>query len=420
MRAIVILAGLAWSLAGALAPGGTIICPNTSSGILTLQDALDVAGDGDVILILKGEYRGNFTVSDKENLTLRGVAKVVLDARPLGSASVGPALWATACPGLRIEGLEIRNAGGSGADGAGLRLSGSDLVTVDSVEVKGCESYGILAEQCELLRVRDCEVRGNSGGISVAGNFAELTRVTIESDSVQGVQIFGSDAALVKCKVSVIRGGSGIDISGDRPTVKKCEVNAVLDKDSSGIATSGAEPDLRGNLVTGCDTGIFVIYGAYGMVKGNDVRDCWSSGIRTGGVSHDLEIVQNLVKRCGSPTDPGFWLDGAGHVLTANRAERCGGDGFHVFASGMTLIDNAAVKNLRDGFDVEASVDGTRLDDNLAEGNAAEGIENSGTATVLKGNVAKKNRIDFASDGTNQDEGGNNFDVAGAPAPELD
>jgi len=270
------------------------------------------------------------------------------------------------------------------------------------------------------MSITDCSVRGNAGGVSVAGNFARMVRVTVESDAVQGFQIFGDDATLEKCRVSLIRGGSGIDISGDRPTVLKSSVNAVLDADSSGIATSGAGPEIRGNDVSGCDTGIFVIYGAFGLVKGNDIRDCWASGIRTGGVSHHLTLEKNTVKRCGSPTAPGFWLDGPDHVLADNRAEKCGGDGFHVLASGMTLAENQAVGNLRDGFDLDAAAVGSRLDDNIAQGNGAEGIDNGGAGTILKGNTTKKNRINFASDGTLVDEGGNSFPTDDPPVPELD
>lgn len=399
----------------------TIVCPNPSGGIVTFQDALDAAAEGDVVLLLEGEYRGTFSVAGKADLTIRGVHrdKVVLDARPDAEAT-GPALHATACPRLRVEDLTLRNAAGSGPDGVGLRISDSAEVSLARVRVEGCESYGVLSEFSPVITLVDCEASGNAGGVSLDGNTPTLLRVTVEGDALQGIQLFGDDATVERCTVRRIRGGSGIDISGQGPRVFKCEVSSVLDDGTSGIATSGAYPDLRANAVEGCDTGIFVIYGAEGVVRNNQVRDCFAAGIRLGGVSHHLTLEKNRVTRCGSPAVPGYWLDGDAQTLIDNTAERCGGDGFRIVASAHTLVGNRALGNVRDGFDVDAAATGTRLEANVAKGNAAEGIENSGADTALRDNVAKKNRLDFASDGTVVDEGGNGFVIEGAPAPQID
>lgn len=419
MKPRLLSAALAWLAAGGLAPlhAGTIAFPDGGAGFVTLQDALDAAADGDVVVIAPGEYRGNFTLDDKLGVTLKGNGVVSIDARPLGATGSGPALVATNCPGLRIEGLSFRNAAGADAAGAGLRVNGSDAVTLKKLVVTGCETYGILAQQCEGLRLEECELRGNVGGVHLEGNQAELRRVTVENDGQQGITVFGDDATIERSVVAVIRGGGGINISGARPTIRKCTVTAVLDQGTSGIATSGGNPDLRHNRVVGCDVGMFVIYGAEGVVKGNEFVRCSSSGLRLGNVSHTLTIKGNLVSRCGGP---GIWVEGDFQYLVDNRVEECGDDGFRVFGASCVLEGNRAIGNQRDGIDIDASAVGVVLEQNVVKRNGAEGIDNSGTDTHLLENVVTKNRIDFAADGTHIDDGGNSFEVVGAPGPEID
>ena len=48
--------------------GSKIVVPDPGNDVDTIQDALDIAQDGDVIEILPGEYRGNFTVTNVPNL----------------------------------------------------------------------------------------------------------------------------------------------------------------------------------------------------------------------------------------------------------------------------------------------------------------------------------------------------------------
>lgn len=79
----------------AASPGGSGLLPTTA--FRTIQEAVDVAHDGDVVEIAAGVYREQVTVADKR-LTLRGAGRdlAVIDAekagRPLtvtGAAATG-------------------------------------------------------------------------------------------------------------------------------------------------------------------------------------------------------------------------------------------------------------------------------------------------------------------------------------------
>ena len=70
----------------AASPGGSGLLPTTA--FRTIQEAVDVAHDGDVVEIAAGVYREQVTVADKR-LTLRGAGRdlAVIDAGGRGGRS---------------------------------------------------------------------------------------------------------------------------------------------------------------------------------------------------------------------------------------------------------------------------------------------------------------------------------------------
>lgn len=398
----------------------TLKVPDAANGIATLQQALDLAQTGDRIVVAGGEYRGNFATAGKQNLTIEGAGAegtVVLDGRANGDLSSGPALTFNGCDDLRLVNLVCRHARGAGNLGIGIRLVDCDHARFDRVAVLDSAGAGIDV-QGDLATFDQCRAEGNSGGITVAGFGTTITKTTVTNDRGGGISVFGDSTTIRKCKVAVIRVGSAIQLTGEHPTVEQCELSGAVD--SNGLSSTGSFPLIRKNDVHDCAVGIDVVYGAFGKVEDNDVRDCTGVGFRTGGASHELKIRDNLVERCGMGDEAGFLILGEQHQLTSNVARGCAGDGFNVQGNAATLTSNRAESNLKDGFDVDPASTGSTLQQNEATGNHGEGFENSGTLTNYLSNVAKKNRIQFASDGTLGTFTGNQFGNAGPQTPEID
>lgn len=400
---------------------GTLHVPDANLGITTLQQALDAATAGDTILIEAGVHFGNAQVSGKPGLRIRGVAasKTILDASPSAPTATGPALIVDQCDGLRLERVTVRHARAATGSGAGIVVTNSDQVQLDRVVVVDCEKAGVQITG-NFAALSQCEVFACEGGIDVTGDFTSVTKSTVRNDRLRGIGILGSDVTVTKCTVRSIRVGGGISIVGERPTVTKCVVEAILADDSSAISTTGSDPDIAGNKIAGAFNGLFVVYGANGLVRDNVVEDCAGSGIRFGAVAHDLDVRDNVVRRCGTNGAAAVWIDGDAERLTGNVVQDCAASGFVVYSPNCVLRKNRAERCGKDGFNVELAIAGTTLESNVAIGNHGEGIENSGDATVLLKNTSKKNRADFANDGTLDTVAGNSFTTDGAPAPVLD
>lgn len=418
--AAAVFASLALPQARAFAK--TVKVPDAIAGITTIQQALDVASAGDVISIAPGEYRENLALADVPNLRITGKGGkggVVIDARPLGATGSGPGIHLVNCDGVEIESITVRNASGAGPAGAGIRIEASDGAVLDGVAMLGCDEQGAIV-QGDLVKVLGCRFEGNKFALEITGDGALVKKTVVRNDRLRGIGITGDDATVTQCDVDVVRISGGIHVVGERPTVTACDVRGVMDADAAGITTTGSNPVIRKNDVSDSDIGLLIAYGALGIIEKNVATRCSSNGFKIGNVSHDLLLRKNVALRCSTGGAPAFLVDGDAEVLEDNVAEGCGGDGFAVISSNCVLRRNRAIGNLRDGFDVAALVTNVTLDANRAEKNGAEGFENSGDATVLTDNRATKNRLDFANDGTVATASGNDFAVAGAPAPEID
>jgi parallel beta-helix repeat protein len=409
-----------WTTSG-FCEGGTLHVPDPGLGITTLQQALDAATAGDTILLAAGVHFGNAQVTGKAGLRVRGVstAKTILDAAPNAPTASGPALVVDDCDGFELERVTVRHARAATGSGAGIVIQDSDQVRLDRVLVVDCEEAGVVITG-NFASLSQCEIAGCEGGIDVAGDFVTVTKTTVRNDRLRGIGILGSDVTVTKSTVRSIRVGGGISIIGERPTVTKCRVEAILADDSSAISTTGSDPDLAKNTIRDAFNGLFVVYGANGLVTGNVIEDCAGSGIRFGAVAHDLDVRNNVVRRCGTNGAAAVWIDGDAQVLTNNLVQDCAANGFVVFSSNCVLRKNRAERCGKDGFNVEALVVGTTFDGDVALGNHGEGFENSGDATILLKNTAKQNRAEFANDGTLGVTSGNSFATAGAPTPVLD
>lgn len=418
------------------------ITVSKSGPIDTIAAALALANPGDKITVKSGVYQENPVIPIALNdLVLRAKGKVTIEARAVGGAGNGPGITVSA-PSVTIVGFVIQNAIGSGIDAAataldlsvrdctirnvsesGIRFaSGGTGLTVEDctflgmniaaisvagpatgVTVSKCVAEGMLtgpfvtatadASTFEKNTVRNC-----AAGFTLTGSEITVRKNDVSNATTHGVLLTGNDAVITKNTLSATT--AGIDIRGEDDAVIK---NTLRGCSPGVVITSGDNPTVVGNQInTAAGVGIQVAAPTTtGVIGDNVIEDARSRGIFFGPATFMLTLVGNRVVNCGTNAQAGYFIDGSSHVLLANEAKGCPGDGFVLDGvGGHTLIANLAADSGRDGFDIKPGSEGNTLSDNKATGNGGEGFEHSaGNATMLQSNIGKRNRIDFANDG---------------------
>lgn len=144
---------LGLSMVATMADARTIVV-GPGQAVSRIADAARIANDGDEILILPGEYRGDVAVWRQRALTLRGVGE-----RPVliadGADAEGKAIWVIRNGDFVVENIEFRGTRVASGNGAGIRFEGGRLEVRDSAFIDN--QNGILTSnnpEAELI-VRD-------------------------------------------------------------------------------------------------------------------------------------------------------------------------------------------------------------------------------------------------------------------------
>ena len=388
---------------------GTLHVPADYS---TIGHAISLAAPGDKIMVAAGHYPERVTIpAGKPGLLLRGVGNVAID--PTG-VMPGAGLHIEA-PNTRVENINVRHAYdgtmfGFTYDGVGVTVAasatGTELCEVEAIRADR-QGFLILADDVQLERCRSVRC---SSGFDVQGDDASLKDCDALLTAGNGIELSGDRGRVVKCTVEA-SAAIGINVSGDAAVVKTSSSRGA----AIGIQCAGGDNLIKNNTVQDCrEVGIYTPGFRVRVAKNEITSGGALAGVYVAGLENVVE--DNEVRNSGL----GFTVWGADHELTGNLARRNGDDGFRIQADRVRLVENRAVDNGVDGFDIEWGT-GHELIANIARRNHAEGFENNHVGTDLIDNEASKNRMDVSANASWGLFSGNVYTTGGPTAlPVID
>jgi len=287
------------------------VCP--TGAITTVQEGVDLAGNGFVVRLCPARYTENVRVVGKR-LTLQGDGGARVTG--LDGQEQGAALAALSGAELTVRGVTLFN-GASAGDGGGLRCVDSAIDVADT----------------RVMRNR----AGNGGGIGATGCQVTIDRVQI-SDNVasgDGGNLWLSDTEGTVADATIVGGeaqqGGGLLVDGGDVVIERNTIadNTALSTDSDYVGGGGVHVDgtalIRDNVV-----------------QGNHAEMCGGGLYLDGGSS---EVVGNVVSDNTADEDgAGVYFDWtygrfAGNSVLGNAAVDDAG-GLRVYRGSMVVEDN--------------------------------------------------------------------------------
>ena len=304
----------------------------------SVQQAINLAGDGDEVWVATGTYVENLVIT--RGLSLRG-------GWDASFAVQAPATYPTTIDGsgdhvisatvetgsALIECFTIRN----GRDGIHLYAG---TITVARNTVRDASRQGIEIEDGHILLENNLFTDIEREGIEIDGGTVTVLSNTVDGVGCHGILVEGGDVTI---EGNLIRDVQGEDYHGIRIEV-------------SGVVT--------GNEIFNIgDRGIEARGGAVVIVN-NTVRDTGGDGIRTGATSTNVEIRGNTVSSAGND---GIDARGVTVTVASNTVSACADNGIKSEGASHTFINANQV---------------------YGDGDAGIDLDNAGTFTVTNNIVA--------------------------------
>lgn len=382
---------------------------NVPGDFETIQEAIDAAaaGDFDTITVGKGIFRENLVITT-DGLTLKGKGKgTIVDGAYAGTVLDVAANDVTITNMVFANGGPATDGGGDPppegtGEAGGILYTGSGAV-ISKTEVRHSVSWGI--KLVGTGDINDNLIVGTLG----PGLLMESGDTAGPLTTVRNNQIVRNLAGLV---------GSDGPFRIEKNTVGNNDGDAIslsmLSADSNGLGSSVTT--LSKNKIGGnSGAGILLVdeIGSTTLIEKNDLEtngvgmDLSGSGFTVSKNEIDLSLQGGLLLKTSDATfdknemrrsilvgvlvqtAPGA-TDGS-NTFTNNDFQTAEGDGVIVESSLNVFEDNLITDNLGDGISIVGGASANQLIDNTVKENGHDGIDNSGTDTLISDNLTKDN-----------------------------
>jgi parallel beta-helix repeat protein len=348
-----------------------------NAAFTTIQSAVDAAVSGDTVLVARGVYREQVTISS------------------------------------RLVGLKLLSAGGfrtiiqaptTFGDGSGaiVHVNGGTFATIRGFTITGPQGgseslvFGVLVDNNgsadvsfnRIVSIRQNPIAGNQDGVGIqVGQFgagsrgvATIVGNTIEDYQKGGIVVIGLGSN-AEVRSNTIRGAgqtnviaqNGIQYSdgaGGRVRFNTVSGNSFTGPDAEGVGIlviNTAFVEVRGNTTSGNDEGILVADSSQVTVRSNTSNRNFFNGI---GV-----------------------LGGSGNVVSLNTTKSNVFDGINLEDTTANIVEfNSAFKNGRDGIASEATATGNLIRRNTALDNGRFDLSEASGGTNGPVNFYDRNR----------------------------
>ncbi len=426
--------GAALLAALAVPAGAATICVNPAVGVCqsTIQGGVNTAVGGDTVLVAAGTYLENVTIpGGKDGLVLAGASKLTVILDPdVPNAGTGVTIQSA---NVTVRNFTIRNGQAHGID---VQANGAIVSGMRIIGVRGGSSNAInvaatfTGHQILLNEIRSAR----NNGILLAGtNDNSVIKGNLISNTGLGIGAAGANIQVLSNRLQVVQFGA--QVAGSLAVITGNTMEAVL----AGLAVNGNNPIVQANRVTAafqgggvtctaCTGGTFALNQGTGTTIGfsasADAAGFTFNSNKVAGSIIPFQIsgtgIQGSLNSAngggtqGATLYPCFTFAGSGHTFSRNTVMRCGGPGYLVNGTNITLDQNSSSFANSAGFQVNGNAganSGVVLTKNKDLGANGEGfaVYNGATGTTLTGNTAIKHRVDYCDNTGSSSASGNTF-----------